>query len=106
MKIGLDSNVLVASVKKLGEPFHDSALELSKRIRDENGSGIGSALVLMEIPGALVSSTKTRVVARYTPFRSAGRSDLKNQLGQRCQLSVSASICHRLKRNRSESPSL
>jgi len=58
MKLGLDSNVLVASVKKLGEPFHDSALALSKRIRDQDGTGIGSALVLIEIPGALASASK------------------------------------------------
>ncbi len=65
MKIGLDSNVLVASVKKLGEPFHDSALALSKRIKDENGSGIGSALVLIEIPGALASSSRMPIEKIY-----------------------------------------
>ena len=32
MKIGLDSNVLVASVKKPGEPYHDSALKLVEKI--------------------------------------------------------------------------
>jgi len=58
MRFGLDSNVLVASVKKLGEPYHDSALTLSKLIKDENGSGIGSALILVELPGALASSSK------------------------------------------------
>lgn len=41
MKIGIDSNVLVASVKKLGKPFHNSALALSKRIKHENGSSVG-----------------------------------------------------------------
>ena len=65
MKIGLDSNALVASVKKLGEPFHDSALELSKRVKDENGSCIGSALVLIEIPGALASSSNMPIEQIY-----------------------------------------
>jgi predicted nucleic acid-binding protein len=65
MKLGLDSNVLVASVKKLGEPFHDSALTLSKRIRDEGGSGVGSALVLIEVPGALASASKMPIEKIY-----------------------------------------
>jgi predicted nucleic acid-binding protein len=65
MKIGIDSNVLVASVKKLGEPFHDSALELSKRIKDENGSGISSALVLIEVPGALAASSRMPIENIY-----------------------------------------
>jgi hypothetical protein len=30
MKIGLDSNVLVAPVKKVGELFHDSSIALSR----------------------------------------------------------------------------
>jgi predicted nucleic acid-binding protein len=57
MKIGLDSNVLVASVKKPGEPYHDSALELAKKFAREDVSSVASALVLIEIPGALASST-------------------------------------------------
>jgi len=65
MKIGLDSNVLLASVKKLGERFHDSALELSRRIKDQNGSGIGSALVLIEIPAALASSSRMPIEKIY-----------------------------------------
>jgi predicted nucleic acid-binding protein len=65
MKIGLDSNVLVASVKKIGEPFHDSALRLSKRIKRESGSGISSALVLIEVPGALASSSKMPIEKIY-----------------------------------------
>lgn len=65
MKIGLDSNVLVASVKKLDEPYHDSCLALSKRIRNENGSGIGSALVLIEVPGALAASSKIPIEKIY-----------------------------------------
>jgi predicted nucleic acid-binding protein len=65
MKVGIDSNVLVASVKKLGEPFHDSALELSKRMKDESRSGISSALVLTEVPGALAASTKMPIEKIY-----------------------------------------
>jgi predicted nucleic acid-binding protein len=65
MKVGIDSNVLVASVKKPGEPFHDSALELSRRIKDENGSGVSSALVLIEVPGALAASTKMPIEKIY-----------------------------------------
>jgi len=65
MKIGIDSNVLVASVKKVGEPFHNSALELSRRIKEEDGSSIGSALTLIEIPGALASSSKMPIEKIY-----------------------------------------
>lgn len=65
MKIGLDSNVLVASVKTPGEPYHEAALELSNRITRENVSSIGSALVLIEIPGALASSTKMPIEKIY-----------------------------------------
>ncbi len=65
MKIGLDSNVLVASVKKLGEPFHDSSIALSRKIKDEEGSVVGSALVLIEVPGALASSSKIPIEKIY-----------------------------------------
>jgi predicted nucleic acid-binding protein len=65
MKVGIDSNVLVASVKKFGEPFHDSALELSRRIKDGNGSGISSGLVLIEVPGALAASSKMPIDKIY-----------------------------------------
>lgn len=34
MRIGVDSNVLVAFVKKVGEPYHQSALELSCKDSD------------------------------------------------------------------------
>jgi len=65
MRIGLDSNVLVASVKTPGEPYHDSALKLAKKTRGENISSISSALVLVEIPGALASSTKMPIEKIY-----------------------------------------
>jgi len=35
MKVGLDPNVLVSSVKRVGEPFHDSTLKLSRKIKEE-----------------------------------------------------------------------
>ncbi len=65
MKIGLDSNVLVASVKKLGEPYHRSALELSRRISRGGASSVASALVLIEVPGALASSTNMPIEKIY-----------------------------------------
>ena len=65
MKIGLDSNVLVASVKKVGEPFHDSSIALSRRIKDEDGAAVASALVLIEVLGALASSSKMPIEKIY-----------------------------------------
>jgi predicted nucleic acid-binding protein len=65
MKIGLDSNVLVASVKKPGEPYHDSVLELAKKAAREDVSCVASALVLIEIPGALASSTNMPIERIY-----------------------------------------
>ena len=65
MKIGLDSNVLVASVKKVGEPFHESSVALSRRVKNEAGSCICSALVLMEVPGALASSSRMPIEKIY-----------------------------------------
>lgn len=56
MKVGLDSNVLVASVKKLGEPYHASVIELARKISREDMSSVASALVLIEVPGALAST--------------------------------------------------
>lgn len=56
MKIGLDSSVLVASVKKAGEKFHAPSLGLSRRVGEEGHEGVCSALVLTEVPGALAST--------------------------------------------------
>ena len=56
MKVGLDSSVLVASVKKLGEPYHNSAIELARKISQEDLPSVASALVLIEVPGALAST--------------------------------------------------
>lgn len=57
MKIGIDSNVLVASIKKRAEPYHEEALELAHRIRRVEAFSVASALALLEVPGALASST-------------------------------------------------
>lgn len=65
MKIGLDSSVLVASVKRRGEKHYEKALQLSKRIILESHEGICSALVLTEVPGALASSTTMLVDRIY-----------------------------------------
>ncbi len=54
----MDSNVLVASIKRRGEPQHESALELAHRISRSESVSIASALTLLEVPGALASSTK------------------------------------------------
>jgi len=59
--ISLDSNVLVASVKRTGEPYNDPELELSKKIAREDVTSIGRAFVLVELPGALASSTKIQL---------------------------------------------
>jgi predicted nucleic acid-binding protein len=65
LKIGLDSNVLVASVKKFGEPYHKSALDLSRKISQEDMYSVASALVLIEVPGALSSSTSMPIERIY-----------------------------------------
>ncbi len=70
MNIGLDSNVLVASVKKIGEPYHDSALGLSRKISRGDAHGVVSALVLIEVPGALASSTKMPIEKIYEVMAS------------------------------------
>ena len=64
MKVGLDSSVLVASVKKLGEPYHNSAIELARKISQEDMASVASALVLIEVPGAL-SSTRMPIEKIY-----------------------------------------
>ena len=65
MKIGLDTSVLIASVKRRGEKHHEQALRLGKRIASENHEGVCSALILTELPGALASSTTMPVDKIY-----------------------------------------
>lgn len=55
--MGLDASVLVASIKRRGEKYHEDALGLAKRMATGEHEGICSALLLIEIPGALASST-------------------------------------------------
>jgi len=57
LKVGLDSSVLVASVKRVGEKHHADSLRLSELIKSGGHTGICSALAMIEIPGALASST-------------------------------------------------
>jgi predicted nucleic acid-binding protein len=65
MRIGVDSNVLVASVKRPGEPYHDSVIELASKAGQEDVTSVASALVLIEVPGALASSTKMPIERIY-----------------------------------------
>ncbi len=65
MKIGLDANVLVASVKKVGEKYHRDTLGLSGRMVEGQHEGICSSLLLIELPGALASSTTMPVEKVY-----------------------------------------
>jgi predicted nucleic acid-binding protein len=64
LKVGFDSNVLVASVKKLGEPYHNSAIDLARKVSQADVSNLASALVLIEVPGAF-ASTKMPVEKIY-----------------------------------------
>ncbi len=65
MKIGLDASVLVAWVKKIGEKYHEDALELSRRIIRDGHQGTSSSLLLIELPRALASSTTMPVEKIY-----------------------------------------
>jgi predicted nucleic acid-binding protein len=57
MRVGLDSGVMVAAVKRDQEKHHVDALRLAEEIKAGNHLGICSALAFIEIPGALASST-------------------------------------------------
>jgi predicted nucleic acid-binding protein len=57
LKIALDASVLIASVKRVGEKYHREALTLARRILAGDHECISSALVLIELPGALGSTT-------------------------------------------------
>jgi len=65
LKMGLDSNVLVASVKKVGEPYHRATLELARTISREDVSSVASGLVMIEVPGALASSSRMPIEKIY-----------------------------------------
>jgi predicted nucleic acid-binding protein len=57
LKVGLDSSVLVASVKRVGEKHRADSLRLSELIKSGSHTGVCSALAMIEIAGALSSST-------------------------------------------------
>lgn len=57
MRIALDTGVLIASVKRRGERYHKACLELSRLFRSADHEALASALVLIELPGGLASST-------------------------------------------------
>jgi predicted nucleic acid-binding protein len=60
---------MVASVKKVGEPYHDFAVELARRVSRADVSSLASALVLIEVPGAL-ASTKMPIEKIYQVLAS------------------------------------
>jgi predicted nucleic acid-binding protein len=49
--------VLIASVKKIGEKYHNDVLGISHKITERHHEGICSSLLMIELPGALASST-------------------------------------------------
>jgi len=65
LKVGLDSSVLIASVKRVGEKYHRGAVELARRMADGGHQGVCSALVATELPGALLSSTTMPIERAY-----------------------------------------
>jgi predicted nucleic acid-binding protein len=64
LKLGLDTSVLIASIKKRGEKHHSSALELGEKVKKSGHIGVASSLVLIELPSAL-ATTKMPVEKIY-----------------------------------------
>ncbi len=64
----------MASVKKAGEKYHGDAVELSRRIIRGGHDTLSSALVLVELPGALAASTNMPVEKIYEVEASAGEN--------------------------------
>ncbi len=60
----MDTSVLIASIKKRGEKYHSSALELSETVKKGDHIGVASSLLLIELPGAL-ATTKMPVEKIY-----------------------------------------
>ncbi|MEM2133935.1 MAG: PIN domain-containing protein [Candidatus Jordarchaeaceae archaeon] len=65
MKIALDTGVLVASVKRIGEKYHQEAVQIADCIKNSKSSCVSSSLVLIELPGALASSTTMPIEKIY-----------------------------------------
>lgn len=66
MKLGIDTGVLIASIKRKGERFHDPSMRLAELIKDKGHTAVSSALVLVEFPGGLASSTTMPIDLIYT----------------------------------------
>lgn len=64
MKLGLDTSVLIASIKKRGEKYHSSAMDLGETVKKGGHIGVASSLLLIELPGAL-ATTKMPVEKIY-----------------------------------------
>ncbi|HEV2225496.1 MAG TPA: hypothetical protein VGR56_01675 [Nitrososphaerales archaeon] len=65
MNVGYDASTLLASVKREGEKYHESALKLAAETKSRGLRGICSSLVLIEVPGALSSSTTMPIEKIY-----------------------------------------
>lgn len=57
MRVALDTGVLIASVKKSGEKFHDASLKLLTELSSRHHEVLISVLVLEELRGGLASGT-------------------------------------------------
>ncbi|MGQ9597732.1 MAG: type II toxin-antitoxin system VapC family toxin [Thermoproteota archaeon] len=57
MRVALDTGVLIASVKRREEKFHDASLALLSKLSRTKHEVLISVLVLEELRGALASST-------------------------------------------------
>ncbi|NVM03090.1 MAG: PIN domain-containing protein [Candidatus Helarchaeota archaeon] len=64
-RIGLDTGIYIASVKKKGEKFHDDIKKILKKISFKQYTFISSALILIEIPGGLCASTSMPIQKIY-----------------------------------------
>ncbi len=78
LKIGLDTGIFIASVKKRGEKFHEPILGILNKILPNQISFFASALTLIEIPGGLCASTKLPIEKIYQIEKS-----LKNEFQMR-----------------------
>lgn len=66
--------MLIASIKKKGERFHGSSLRLAELIKDKGHVAVSSALVLIEFPGGLASSTRMPIDLIHTAELSVQES--------------------------------
>lgn len=74
LKIGLDTGIFIASIKKREEKFHESILEILKKVSFDQINFFASALILIEIPGGLCAFTKLPIEIIYQIEKS-----LKNE---------------------------